>query len=87
MDEKKEFEFILKFAECSDDLYPPRVIQQLRCLWTAFCLHHSLGVNMRKYDSKMSELWNAMRENAYCPYSSLEYERFYNAMSKFLELC
>ncbi len=84
MDKKQEYEYILECIEGSEDLDEMLVMQQLRCLWTAFCLHHNLDVDTHEYDVKMDEMWQVMQENESAPYSSLEFGRFYNAMSKYL---
>ena len=84
MDYQREFDYILECIESSEDLDEMIVMQQLRCLWTAFCLHHDLDVDTGKYDSKMQEMWDVMQENESAPYSSDEFGRFYNAMSKYL---
>ncbi len=84
LDEQSEYEYILEYIESSDNLDEMVVMQQLRCLWTAYCLHQDLDVDTAKYDSRMVDMWNVMQENESAPYSSLEYERFYNAMSKYL---
>lgn len=78
----EEIEFILNYIESAD--FGPTELNQLICLWTAFCIHNDLCVDTGKYDSEINELWNAMNDNISCPYSSFEYERFYNCMSKFL---
>ncbi len=33
---------------------------QLRSLWTAYCLHHNLTVDTATYDSDIAELWGAV---------------------------
>ena len=33
---------------------------QLRMLWTAYCLHHNLDVDTAGYDSDLRELWEAV---------------------------
>ena len=81
---QEEFDYILEQIESSDSLDEMVVMQQLRCLWTAYCFHNNLDVDTAGYDNRMMEMWNVMQENESAPYSSLEYERFYNAMSKYL---
>ena len=84
LDEQSEYEYILECIESSEDLDEMIVMQQLRCLWTAYCLHQNLDVDTAEYDNRMMEMWNVMQENESAPYSSLEYGRFYNVMSKYL---
>lgn len=43
---------------CDSELYS----EQLRSLWTAYCLHHSLLVDTREYDSELLELWMTIEE-------------------------
>lgn len=81
---QKEFEFILEFIESSDDLDQVLVMCQLRSLWTSLCIRHNMVVDTGDYDDKMQKLWAAMEDNLNNPFSSDEYERFYNAMSKYL---
>lgn len=84
MDEQREYEYILECIESSEDLDEMCVIQQLKSLWTAYCLHQNLDVDTAEYDNRMIEMWNVMQENESSPYSSDEYGRFYNAMSRYL---
>ena len=84
MTSNAEFDFILECLESSEDLDELVVMQQLRCLWTAYCIHQEIDVDTNEYDRKMEKMWNVMQENASAPYSSVEFGRFYNAMSKFL---
>lgn len=83
MNEREEFDIILEFIEGADFdeiLY----LQQLRALWTAFCIHRDEAVDTGSYYCYMLEMWSVMEENGTNPYSSTEYERFYNAMCKYL---
>ncbi len=84
MDKQQEYKYILEFIESSDDLDQIIVMQQLRCLWTAFCIHHGINGVTYEYDAKIDWMWEAMQENESAPYSSLEHERFYRAMSNYL---
>lgn len=84
MDEQREYEYILECIESSEDLSEMVVMQQLRCLWTAYCLHQNIDVDTVEYDNRVMEMWNVMQKNESAPYSSLEYGRFYNAMSRYL---
>lgn len=84
MDKQQEFDFITEFIESSEDLYDRTTIFQLRCLWTAFCIHQGLNVDTCEYDSKFGILWAVMEETGMNPYNSDEYERFYDAMCKYL---
>ena len=54
-----ELSFMLRFAEtaflseqvCSD---------QLRALWTAYCIHYDLDVDTGEYDHDLRELWSVV---------------------------
>ena len=78
-----EYDYILDFVE-SYEGYDVLEMNQIRCLWTAYCLHKDLIVDTSAYDSQITKIWNLMQEVGNCPYSSLEYERFYNSMCKYL---
>ena len=84
LDEQSEYEYILEFIESREDLDKMVVMQHLRCLLTAYCLHQNLDVDTAEYDNRTMEMWNVMQENESAPYSSNEYGRFYNAISKYL---
>lgn len=62
MSRKEELEFILAFIEESS-FDEELVCQQLRSLWTAYCLHHSLDVDTRDYDADITTIWTVMSEN------------------------
>ena len=36
--------------------------EQLRALWTAYCLHHNLDVDTAAYDTELAELWLKITE-------------------------
>lgn len=62
MDRNAEFEFMAAFAteSCFDD----EVSQdQLRMLWTAYCLHYGLDVDTASYDSDLRKLWEVVAES------------------------
>ena len=54
-----ERKFMFAFAyEAPLDLEICR--NQLRCLWTAYCLHFDLNVDTRAYDTILRELYDKM---------------------------
>lgn len=60
-DKWKELEFIQAFIEgaCFDE----EVCQdQLRCLWTAYCLRYNLDVDTSVYDNDLLSLWQKMED-------------------------
>lgn len=62
MNRKEELDYILAFVE--ENTFDAEIsCQQLRSLWTAYCLHHGLDVDTRDYDDDMSTIWSVMSEN------------------------
>ncbi len=58
---KAEFMYLRAYAEQSS--FDEEVCRdQLRMLWTAYCLHHELLVDTAGYDNDLLELWNRMSE-------------------------
>ena len=65
MDKDTELEFLKNFARLDCRAEQDRgyvyvtgtATDQLRCLWTAFCIHHDLSVDTREYDDLLSQLW------------------------------
>lgn len=84
--EQNEFDFILDFIKENitnkEDFNNTLVIQQLRSLWTAYCLHQDCNVDTGWYDSSIITIWSEIVAN--CGLSSDEYERFYNSMCEYL---
>lgn len=78
---QEELDYILERIKSSDGLDIPLVMRQIKSLWTAFCLHHDQSVDTHSYDMNMLTLWKYMCRNKSNPYSSVDYERFYNIMS------
>lgn len=88
IDEQKEFDFILNFINqniaSKVDFDNLLLIQQLRSIWSAYCLHQNYDVDTAKYDDRMLKIWSAIEENCGISYAFEEYERFYNVMSEYL---
>ena len=56
-----EFEFLVQFIKrATFDLEVSR--DQLRALWTAYCLHYHLVADTYQYDIAMLDLWGAVSE-------------------------
>lgn len=56
MDRILEFQYICAFAaQSSFDVEVCR--DQLRALWTAYCLHNGLDVDTLQYDNELLRLW------------------------------
>ena len=78
---QSEFAYILKFIKESegDIIY----MEQLRALWTAFCLHQNIDVDTHKYDDAMLDIVECLKKTDSSLYKC-EFEKFYNEMSKYL---
>jgi hypothetical protein len=57
---------------------------QLRCLWTAYCIHHDLEADTSRYDSSMKELWDAISQDEACTADWDGYDSFYCYLAKYL---
>lgn len=57
-----EMEYLKEFARqsCFDEELNR---DQLRCLWTAYCLHHGLDADTSGYDNDLAALWNTTAED------------------------
>ena len=60
---KAEFEYMAGFA-ADVDLSVKVCREQLRSLWTAYCLHRNLVCDTSSYDSDLRKLWQAVESNA-----------------------
>ena len=83
LEEQSEYEYILDFVE-GCEIIETDALHQLRSLWTAYCLHNDVDIDTAEYDNRIFEIWQIMQETGNSPYSSLEYERFYIAMGRYL---
>lgn len=56
MERIRELQYIFSFVDegCFDT---ELACNQLRSLWTAYCLHHGLDVDTREYDRGLLEIW------------------------------
>ncbi len=84
MDRKEELEFLLNFAEGTDFEESSTVRNQLRALWTAYCIHADLNPDTFDYDQDIMSLWVTLCDNFTNPFGSLEYMSFENIMAKHL---
>lgn len=46
--------------------------EQLRALWTAFCIHHGLDVDTAPYDGCLAVLWGRIFESDDSPWDSFD---------------
>ena len=57
---------------------------QLRCLWTAYCIHHELDVDTSGYDRELVRLWAALSEGDSEVAGWRDYDGFDDFMCKYL---
>lgn len=78
-----EMEYLKEFVRqsCFDEELSR---DQLRCLWTAYCLHHGLDADTSGYDYDLMDLWNATAENEPETADWSDYDNFDNFMCKYL---
>ena len=61
MDKIAEFDFLSDFV--AENCFDVEVCRdQLRVLWTAFCLHHGLIVDTHNYDLHLLKLWQEIQK-------------------------
>lgn len=71
VDRLVELSYILKFA-VEEDLSYEVCLNQLRSLWTAYCLHHDLTPDTSKYDADIALIWGVISENDTSPWNGDE---------------
>ena len=75
--EQKEFSDLLEYI---DGHHWSEIKQQVRALWTAYCLHQDYEVDTYVYDENLLTIWKAItKQNCL-----LDYQSFYNYMSELL---
>lgn len=58
---RAEFEFLKDFAK--QQCFDVEILRdQLRCLWTAYCIHKDISTDTDAYDKSLAELWKVMQE-------------------------
>ncbi|MCX4256449.1 MAG: hypothetical protein OSJ54_05930 [Oscillospiraceae bacterium] len=77
----KEKDELIHFASSCED-YEGVVADQLRALWTAFCIHENLDVDTNSYDNALNEVWCALTTNNVKPFS--DFNTFDRFMCKYL---
>lgn len=55
--------------------------ERLRCLWTAYVLHHDLSVSSSEYEGDLRQLWNTVGD----PADETEFKSFKKFMSLHIE--
>lgn len=57
---------------------------QLRALWTAFCIHRDYNVDTHAYDTTLLELWAVLRETGDGTSDWSDFDSFDNFMCAYL---
>ena len=81
MDIDKEFDFMYDYIKEADFVFEDSM-EQLRCLWTAFCFHYNIDVDTKRYDDHLICIWDEMEKNETCGLRDLS--KFENFMCKYL---
>lgn len=78
-----EFEYLMGYTtQCCFDVEICR--DRLRMLWTAYCLHHNLDVDIAGNNNDLLKLWNGLEETGDGTSEWGSYKNFDYFMSKFL---
>ena len=90
LENNQEWRYISSFILGTEYWYE-LALNQLRCLWTAFCFHEDLNVDTHDYDLYMGIMYKTMEANPsawYDGYVDVDadsaYESFYNYMCEYL---
>ena len=82
MNREQEIKFLRQFA--FEGVGDSIERDQLRCLWTAYCLHHDFQVDTYSYDTDLLMLWAAVSEFARDTGDWSDFDSFDNFMCKYL---
>lgn len=78
-----EFEFLTGYV--AESCFDEEICRdQLRILWTAFCLHHDLWVDTHAYDCYLLELWEHLQETSDGTSEWEDFDGFDNFMCAYL---
>lgn len=83
MEINAEFKFMLDFI-VESYLIEELSRDQLRSLWTAYCLHDNLDVDTLEYDEDLARLWAVASEVGDGTTEWSDYESFGHFMSRYL---
>lgn len=78
-----EFKYMAAFA-VESYLIEELARDQLRALWTAYCLHHNLDADAYEYDDDLSQLWEVVSEAGDGTSEWSDYDGFCNFMCRYL---
>ena len=83
MDKIAEFDFLSDFV--AENCFEVEVCRdQLRVLWTAFCLHHGLIVDTHNYDLHLLKLWQEIQKTGDGTSEWADLDGFENFMCAYL---
>ncbi len=77
----KELDYMRCFAKGAENWTDELQLNQLRCLWTAYCFHQNMEADTFGYDTELKQLW---REIDGAEEIFVSYEGFYNYMAEYL---
>lgn len=80
---RDEFHFLERFGE-EANLSEEVCREQLRSLWTAYCLHNDLDVDTAPYDHDVLQLWSCIPVNDETIVDWDDFNNFSNFMAEFL---
>lgn len=84
MDERqRELDYIASFVK-ENSFYEEIARDQLRILWTAYCLHHGLDADTNEYDSDLVRVWDAICASELDTADWSDYEAFQRFMYRYL---
>lgn len=84
-----EFAYILDFAKTTDFYYEV-TRDQLRSLWTAYCIHCKYECDTYSYDTQLSQIWDVIskregvKSDEICPWSDGNFDLFDMFMGELL---
>ena len=77
----KELVYVKSFAMGIENWAEQLSLNQLRCLWTAYCLHQNMTVDTFSYDNELKQVWRDMRG---ADQIFVDYDAFCNFMAAYL---
>lgn len=80
---KREFNYLLSAAKEGDYSSEPVIRNQIRSLWTTYCLHNNLDTDTQQYDTKLRQVFQAINENSMTD-KPFEFEAFDLFMGEYL---
>lgn len=83
MDRNKELQYIHSFVQESDFGFEV-CRDQIRSLWTAYCLHHGLDVDTSSYFNELHGLWEVLEETEPDTADWSDYDSFDDYMCRYL---